>query len=116
MAEIVTTCLPFFSSLLWLLEVPQIRRRLVLTGRHQYAVAAHEISVLADRDFCCILRAVKLAPIRARIGVVYIFFVDGPRPRQCMVEHRDLVMKNVRVGLVEIEALLEGGLTVEMQR
>jgi hypothetical protein len=62
MAEIVTMCLPFSSSLLWLLEVPQIRRRLVLTGRHQHAVAAHEIGVLANRDFCCILRTVKLAP------------------------------------------------------
>ena len=33
-----------------------------------------------------------------------------------MVEHRDLVMKNVRIALVETEALLEGRLIVEVQR
>jgi hypothetical protein len=50
-----------------------------------------------------------------RIGVAPKGLVDAPGPRQGVVEHGDLVMKEVRIILVEMEALLERRLIVEVQ-
>src|ERR1700681_703263 len=97
-------------SLPCLVEVTQIRRRLVLAGRHQNAVAAEEIDLLVDRDQAAALRAIGLVPFGMLvIGVAQIFLVHGPRPRQRMVDHGDLVMQDVAVGLVDIDPLLEHG-------
>jgi hypothetical protein len=45
-----------------------------------------------------------------------IFPHHRPRPRQRVVDHRDLVMQDVGVALVEIEALLEHGFVVVVER
>src|SRR5262249_2106024 len=46
------------------LEVAQVRRLLVLLSRHQIAVRAHEIVVLADPDVMIVLRTGVVVPDR----------------------------------------------------
>src|SRR5262249_20671038 len=101
------------ASLRPFLEISQIWRRLILADRHQHAVAAHEITLSADGDHGIGLDAGALRRARPRIGVARIPLVHGPRPGQCVVDHRDLVMQEVRIGLVEVDALLEDRLVIE---
>src|SRR5215831_6783485 len=106
----------FCHSLLCLLEVAQVRRGLVPSGRHQQPIRAEEIVFLAEDDLVVAFGAIILAPAWMRTRIASIGLVDRPRLRQGMVDHRDLVMENARIVLVEIEALLEYRLIVEMQR
>src|SRR5260370_30267163 len=110
--------MPFWvaMSLRSRLEIARIRRRLIFLGRHQQAIPAQEVVFLADDDLQVALAAIQLGPARTRIRVAPKCLVDAPRPRQGVVEHGDLVMKNVRIGLVEMESFLEGRLIVEVQR
>src|SRR6266478_5201850 len=106
------------GSLLRLAEIfPQIFRigwRLILLDRHEVAFAVREIQFAADRHPTIVLGAgiflinrVELAPIEARYS---------PRPRQRMVEGGDLIAQHVRIGLVEINPLLDERLVVAVQR
>ena len=106
---------PTQPSFAGLLEIPQIGRSLILLGGHQKSVRAQVVVFLADDDMDVALDAIELAPRGARIRIAPICFVDRPRPCQRIVDHGDHVMKNVRVRLVEIEALFEDRLIVEMQ-
>src|SRR5262249_18416027 len=58
------------ASSLWprLVEVPQIRRRLVLLGRHQIAVRADDVVLVADAHVGVVLGAEILAPERMRFA------------------------------------------------
>src|SRR3989442_1496074 len=80
------------QSLPRLLEISQVRRRLVLAGRHQHVIAAQEINLLADGDQRAALGTIGLVPVGARTWVAHISFVHGPRPGQGMVDHGDFVM------------------------
>src|ERR1700722_4279651 len=51
-------------SLLRLLEISQIGRNLLLPGRHQVAVRAQHIVLLADLDVVVVLAAIVVAPER----------------------------------------------------
>jgi hypothetical protein len=90
-----------------LLEVSEIGRRLILLGRHQEPIPAQPIVFLADDNIHVALNARRFAPLWTRIGIAPISLVYAPRPRQGMVEHGDFVMKNARIGLVEMESFLE---------
>src|SRR6266567_650195 len=97
------------SSLLRLLEVTQIRRRLVLSGRHQPAVGVPIIGLIADLDPIVVHRAILRPPDRT-----WLFGADGLLdlgiwPRQCMIDHGHRVIERVAVGLVEIKPLLDDG-------
>ena len=109
----LSTCL-----FLRLCELAQIRRRLVLADRHQHAIAAHEISVLADRDHrvAHAFGAARFAPTRTRVRIVYVFLVHRPGPRQRVVDGCDHVVENCRIGFVAINAFLEDRATVEVKR
>src|SRR6516225_1281676 len=99
-----------------LLEVTQVGRWLVLAGRHEKSVCAEIVIVAADADMRIVLGAGELQPHRLlRLGTGVVTH-DRPRPRQRMVGHRDLVMQDVVVRRVEIDALLEYRLVVGMQR
>src|SRR5579862_2770933 len=74
-----------------LAEIPQVGRGLILAGRHQLAVGAQEIVVLVDTDMQVVLGADDLAPGRTGFGLAPIVLGHGPRVRQRMIEHRDLV-------------------------
>src|SRR4029453_10108551 len=76
----VTHALP---PLLWrLLEMSKIGRRLTLLDRHQMAVAAEPIGLLADMDHGLALRTDVLGPMRPLFLHAAEFLVDRPRPRQ----------------------------------
>src|ERR1700730_18301605 len=49
------------------------------------------------------------------IWVATVCLADCPRTRQCVVDHRDVVMEDVGVGLVEVHSLLDDGLIVLVQ-
>src|SRR5450631_3944751 len=90
------------------LEIFQVGRRLALSGGHQIAVGAQEIVLLADDQLVVALGAISLGPARTRILAAPKGLVHAPRPGQGMIEHGDLVMQNVRIGLIEMEPLFEG--------
>src|SRR5690348_2142965 len=93
---------------LLLLEISQIGRRLVLLRRHQEPIGAEKIVLLADDDLVVALGAIAFGPGRVRLLAAAEGLVDAPGPRQRMIEHRDLVMQNVRIVPVEMEPLHEG--------
>src|ERR1700730_18195601 len=94
-----------WSSLLRFLEILQIRRRLVLLGRHQLAVGAEIIRLAADLDPGIVLRASVRVPGRTGIRIAGGLLDLDVWPRHCMIDHGDLVDERVAVGLVEIDPL-----------
>src|SRR6266849_3980014 len=106
----------FRSSLSRLFEIPQIGRRLILAGRHQHSVAAQIVVFASDHDLPVIFIADEFWPLGGlQIGIADISFVDGPRPRQGIVDYRDFVMKNIAVFLVDEDAFLEDRAVVAVQ-
>src|SRR5215472_13460746 len=99
-----------------LLEISQIGGRLVLLLRHQHALGAEVVALVADRDVALSVGADIFAPFRPRPAGAAEALGDRPGPGQRMVDHRDLVAQNVAVGAVEIEELLDDALVVGMQR
>jgi hypothetical protein len=107
---------PILWSLRRLFEISQIGRRLILLGGHQESIPVQEIVFRADDDQVVALGARRFAPVWAQTRIAPKCLVHAPRPRQGTVEHGDLVMKNIRIALVEMEPLLEKRLVVEGQR
>src|SRR5579883_831195 len=99
-----------------LLEIAQVRRRLVLAGRHQETVSAQVIGFTADLRPGISFLADEFSPVGPRAGVANIAAGHGPGARQRVIVNRDLVAHDVLVVLVEIDALLEDRLVVMMQR
>src|SRR5215467_2677509 len=100
--------------LLSLFEISQVRRRLVFADWHQQAVSAHKIAFLPDGNHrvAHIFGTAYFAPAETRIAVVHILFVYRPRSCQSIVDRRDYVVKDSRIGLVAEDAFLEDGLVV----
>src|SRR5262245_66626097 len=63
-----------------------------------------------------VFSADDLAPPRERIRIALIFPGYLPGPGQGAVDGRDLVIEDVRVGLVLVDPLLHDGLVVAVQR
>src|ERR1700730_3324324 len=101
---------------LLLFEIPGVRRGLVLAGRHQEPVGAQEIAIVADLDRGVVARESFLEPDRLRIGIALIGSILGPWLRQRMIVGRDVVVKQILVGFVEIDPLLDDGLIVLVER
>src|SRR5215469_3148658 len=101
---------------LLLLEVAQIGRRLVLLQRHEIAVLALIVRIPADADHGIVFSADRRLPHRARIGHAAGLLGDGPGPRQRAVDYRYVVIEDVTVGLVEMNALLDDRLIVVGKR
>src|SRR5215813_1409905 len=98
---------PLRSLLLCLREIRRVRRPLSLPGRHQGAVRAHQIELLADGDVAGPFQAADPAPIRIFAGAAPIGLVDGPGLRQRAIEYGDHVVQDVRIVLVEKDSLFE---------
>src|SRR5262249_1413990 len=96
------------------LEVSQVRRRLILLDRHQETVGAHHVVLLADEDLLVALMACVLGPERVLARPVFPRHPPGPGER--VIDHRDVGAQHVGIGLVEIDALLDDGLVVLVQR
>src|SRR5262252_701481 len=106
------SCLPVVRP-----EIAQIGRRLILFGRHQKAIAATEVMLLTDGDVVVALAANLVAEPDRLVGDdPLVDLVDHPRPGERMVNSCDVVVQQVRIGLVEIDALLDYCLVVRMQR
>src|SRR6266567_3159080 len=75
------------ASFLRLLEMPKIRRALVLPRRHQVAVGAAHVVLLADEDLLVAFRADVLAPEIPRIGIALVVFDHRPGTRERVVDH-----------------------------
>src|SRR5258708_37635112 len=69
-----------------------------------------------DLDMVIALRTDAFGPDRLRTGFAAIALENRPRMRQCMVDHGDVVEKKVRIVLVEVDAFLDDGLVVVVQR
>src|SRR5579883_1621928 len=95
-------------------EVAQVRRRLAFARRHQVAVAADEIIALADDDVVVVLGAIVLVP--DHVADAAIAFVHRPRPREGMIDDRDLVVHDFRIGFIEADSLSHNRLVVLVER
>src|SRR5712671_2427019 len=101
--------------LLLLIEIGQVRRRLVWARGHQLAIRAQEVRIVADLDHGVIVGA-DVGPPERTLRIAGGLPPDRPRPRQRVVEDRNVVIDDVRVGRIEIEALLDDGFTVAVER
>src|SRR5438552_11033482 len=97
-----------------LVEIAQIRRLLVLARGHQVAVVAEKIVLPADHHMWVVLVADEIDPRHARL-LAHVGFYHRPRAGERMIDGGDLVNDAV-AGLVEIDALLDNGLIVLVQR
>src|SRR5882724_5536990 len=77
---------------LLLLELAQVRRRLILAGRHQEAVGAEEILLLADLHLVLVLAADGLEPGRFPLPVIGPR--HRPRARERIIDHGDVVAQD----------------------
>src|SRR5215467_288800 len=103
-------------SLLRLVEISQVRRWLLVSGRHQVAVLTHFVGLVADMNEWNLLVANVLRPLRQGVEGATIVLHHGPRTGQCVVGHRDFVMKEVAVRVVEIDSLPDDALAILVQR
>src|SRR5262249_464466 len=110
--ECMTVPLP---SLLRLVEIAQVGRRLVFLRGHQVAVGAEHVVLATNMDVIVAFRADIFAPIRSRIGVALVALEHLPRPRQRVIGYRDLVVEEVRIGFAQIDPLVDDALIVGMQ-
>src|SRR5262245_1861901 len=94
------------SLLPYRIEIAQVRRGLALAARHQKAVSAEVVDLLANADQRRAFSAIGLRPVGMRLGLAHVFLVDRPGSRQRVVDDGDFIVQNVRIGLVEIDALL----------
>src|SRR5580704_11331516 len=80
------------QSSLRLVEILQIRRRLILPGGHEGAVRALEIAFATNENVLVVLGAMILDPDRVTVACV----APGhrPRARQGVVERRELVAQD----------------------
>src|SRR5258707_911002 len=101
---------PTVATSLAIRKIFQIRRRLPLSGGRQVAGVADQVGLSAARDLTIVLRADELVPLGG--AITPIAPLHGPGTRQRMVDRRDLVVQETRIGLVEADALLDDGLVV----
>src|SRR5262245_55779833 len=73
------------------------------------AVGADHVGFRADADVLVALGANRLDPDRIANAVVVLD--HRPRPRQGMIHGGDFVVQDVRISRVEIDALLDHGLS-----
>src|SRR5215813_2560156 len=94
-------------------EITQVRRGLILIGRHQLAIGpVNNVSLVADLEPNVVQWTGLQQPHRARILLADGLLDFGVGPRHGVIYHGDLVIERVAVALVEIEPLLDDGLVV----
>src|SRR5262245_43319506 len=93
-------------------EIAQIRCCLALPGRHQIAIGADVVVLLADDDMLVVLVAAGFDPAWRLLATVGL--VDRVRTGQGVVDRRDVVTNEARIGLVEVNPLVNDGLVVRV--
>src|SRR5260370_25712356 len=100
-----------------LFEVAQIWWRLVLADRHQIAICTDIVVLLAHVDVNVVLGTDLLGPPgRPRFFVARVILDNRPGTRIGTIDQRYLIMQDVRVGLIEIDTLLDNALIVLVGR
>src|ERR1700733_15278021 len=89
-----------------LLEELQIGRRLILLCRHQEAVLADIAVLLADEHMMVAVGALVIEPDRLRVLAAGVFLVGRERPRQRVVLDRDVVVQQLGVGQIKVDAFV----------
>src|SRR5262245_25071702 len=97
-------------------EIAQVRRRLARPGRREVAVRPDHIHLVADRDMLAVIGADGFTVIQNGRAVAPIGLGHRPGARERLVSHGDLVDQDVRIGLVEKDALADDRVVVLMQR
>src|SRR5262245_14915106 len=97
-------------------EIAQVRRRLARPRWREVAVRPDQIHLVADRDMLAVIGADGFAVVHNGRADAPIGLAHGPWPRERLVGHGDLVDENVRIGLVEEDALADDGGVVLVQR
>src|SRR5438105_14606636 len=97
-------------------KISQIWRMLPLLGGHQTSITADHVVLVANLDMIVALAANFFDPHGLRIWLPAIGLENRPRPRQCIVDHGDLVDEGVGVVPGEVNLLFDDGLIVVMQR
>src|SRR4051812_18919010 len=82
-----------------LAEIFEIGRRLVLPRRHQKSIGAEEITLPCDLDMGVAFRADAFFPVRSRVLHVTILLERRPRTCERVVDRRDLIVEESRIGL-----------------
>src|SRR5215831_18169784 len=103
-------------SPLRLIEMPQIRWWLALADRHQEPVGAQHVVIATDLYMVVVLGTDALPVSLAQIGIVLVAFDDRPGARQGIVDGRDLVDEEIRIGPVTVDSFLDDSLVVAVQR
>src|ERR1700675_308292 len=85
-------CASALCLLLRLLEMSQVRRRLVLAGGHDVVVGVAVIEFVADLDHRGHPGAIFLTPRREFVSIATVCLEHGPWAREGIVEQRDLVV------------------------
>src|SRR5262245_13488439 len=86
-----------------LLEIAPVRWRVVLADRHQQAVRAQHVILLADDDMLVVGRTVIRTP--GVVAKAAIASCDRPGTRQRIVDGGDLVAHHVGIVLVQADTL-----------
>src|SRR5262249_53979427 len=97
-------------------KIFQVGRSLILLGRHQEAVGAQHVGFVGNDHMGVIFGAHRLAPHRPLVRLVHVLLHGRPWPGQRMVTYGGLVRARVLVGLVEVDALVDDGLVVGVER
>src|SRR5207249_11441923 len=97
------TCSSRGRSLLRLIEISQIRRRLVFLCRHQEAVETEHVILPANADVVVAFTANVFDPDRSRIGISAVSLFHRPGTCQGVVDRGDLVVKKIPIVRVEID-------------
>src|SRR5262249_40433509 len=97
-----------------LIEIFQIRWRLILLDRHDRAVAAEVVDLLADGDPGLTFDAVVLSPPDPLCATVVLH--HGPGPRQRIVGCGHHIVENAWLVRVNEQALLDDALVVVSHR
>src|SRR5215472_14558908 len=103
-------------SLPRLLEIPQIRRPLAFLRRHQQAIPADHVVLLADANMWVALGAIPRNPHFPFARIANVILGHCPRTRQRVIKDRHFVMQDIAVGPVEVNALPDHSLIVIVQR
>src|SRR5205823_3049775 len=98
-----------------LLEIPQVRRRLALLGRHQESVVAQHIVLAAQEDVLIGFDASGLGPDRPHLRRAAIILNHRPRPRQPVIDDRDFIVQDVLVPFVAVDTLFHGRMIIGVQ-
>ena len=94
-------------------EIFKVRRLLALAHGHEKALWADLVVLVSNLNVGAVFKAGEFVPLRRHCrGIAAVAARHRPGPRERMVGGRDLIMQDVRIGLVGIDLLLDDRLAI----